>query len=96
LTPVLIELGHKVFFKALLPVLVLFVVYHTIKFAYTNLMKLYVSGKPNEWVLLLNNGKLKSKGIGLSCFRGPFDQVATFPARVYQVNFTTEQVTNEM
>lgn len=59
-------------------------------------MTLFVSGKPNEWVLILNNGKLRSKGIGLSCFRGPLDQVATFPAKVHQVDFTTEQVTNEM
>jgi len=35
-------------------------------------------------------------GIGLKTFKGPFDQVATFPARVHKVDFRTEQVTNEM
>jgi len=59
-------------------------------------MKLYVEGKPNEWVLILNNGKLKSKGIGMSTFISPFDQVATFPAQVYKVDFKSEQVTSEM
>ena len=39
---------------------------------------------------------MKQKGIGLSCFRGPFDQIATFPANVHQVNFSSDQVTAEM
>lgn len=59
-------------------------------------MKLRVSGRPNEWVLILNNGNLKKAGVGLSCFRSPFDQVATFPAAVHRVTFSTEQVTKEM
>ena len=41
---------------------------------------LYVSGNANEWVLILNNGKMKSAGVGLTCFKGPFDQVAKFPS----------------
>ena len=62
-----------------------------------NFMKtLFVDGKPNEWVLIMNNGEMKKAGIGLRTFKSPFDQVATFPAKVYKVNFETEQVTNEM
>jgi hypothetical protein len=57
---------------------------------------LWVEGKPNEWVLLMNNGKMTKAGIGLRCFRGPFDQVAKFPAKIYKANFEAEQVTNEM
>ena len=57
---------------------------------------LWVEGKPNEWVLVMNNGMMKRAGVGLRCFRGPFDQVATFPAKIYKVNFHTEQVTREM
>lgn len=41
---------------------------------------LHVSGKANEWVLILRNGQMQKAGVGLSCFRGPFDQVATFPS----------------
>ena len=57
---------------------------------------LWVNGKPNEWILIMNSGKMVKAGIGLRCFKWPFDQVATFPAKVYKVNFETEQVTNEM
>lgn len=59
-------------------------------------MKLRVSGHANEWVLILNNGKLKQAGVGLNVFRGPFDQVAKFPSAVHRVDFSTEQVTKEM
>ncbi len=34
---------------------------------------LYVAGQANEWVLIINNGEMKRAGIGLSCFKGPFD-----------------------
>lgn len=44
----------------------------------------------------MSNGKLKATGIGLACFKGPYDQVAKFPAKVQKANFTTEQVTLEM
>lgn len=57
---------------------------------------LFVQGKANEWVLIMNNGKMKKAGIGLACFKGPYDQVATFPARIFKANFSTEQVTMEM
>jgi uncharacterized membrane protein YqiK len=60
------------------------------------IMSLRVSGKANEWVLILNNGKMKQCGIGLTCFKGPFDQVARFPSKVNKVEFSTEQVTKEM
>lgn len=63
----------------------------------TKLMQsLFVSGAANEWVLIMSNGKLKQTGIGLACFKGPYDQVAKFPARVFKATFTTEQVTLEM
>jgi hypothetical protein len=41
--------------------------------AYKYIMTLSVVGKPNEWVVLISDGKLKTAGIGLSCFRGPMD-----------------------
>ena len=48
---------------------------------------LWVEGKPNEWVLIMNNGKMVKAGVGLRTWKGPFDQVATFPQKVYKVNF---------
>lgn len=77
---------------AVVALIVLVAVLRTIK--YVN--SLYVAGKANEWVLIINNGEMKRAGIGLSCFKGPFDQVARFPSKVNKVNFHTEQVTKEM
>ena len=57
---------------------------------------LWVEGAPNEWVLLMRNGEMVRAAIGLRCFRGPFDQVARFPAKIYKCNFEAEQVTSEM
>lgn len=54
-----------------------------------------MSGAANEWVLILNNGKLKTCGIGMSTFRGPFDQVVRFPSKVNKVTFESEKVTKE-
>ena len=45
---------------------------------------LWVEGRPNEWVLLMRNGEMVRAAIGLRCFRGPFDQVARFPAKIYK------------
>jgi len=44
----------------------------------------------------MRNGAMIKAGVGLCTFKTPFDQVAYFPARVYKVNFETEQVTSEM
>lgn len=41
--------------------------------AYKYVMSLSVTGKPNEWVVLINNGEQKVAGIGLSCFKSPND-----------------------
>ena len=58
---------------------------------------LHVSGLANEWVVLIgSDGAMKQCGVGLNCFRGPFDQVAKFPAKVNKVEFSTQQVTTEM
>jgi len=67
-----------------------------LKTIYSYIACLRVDGQANEWVLILNNGKLKHAGIGLKTFRGPFDQVARFPSKVNMVNFSSEQVTTEM
>ena len=56
--------------------------------AYNFATSLWVNGKPNEWVLITkSSGKMVKAGIGLRCFKGPFDSVATFPAKCYKVKF---------
>lgn len=68
-----------------------------LKFSYEKVSgfaaSLWVEGKPDEWVLILNNGELKQAAIGLNCFKGYFDQVAKFPSKMNQVFFESEQVT---
>lgn len=46
--------------------------------------------------MVLRNGNLVKCGVGLSGFRGPFDQIVTIPAKVHKVDFSTQQVTVEM
>ena len=83
-------------YSVVIPIAVIMVLKMAIQSAYEYMMTLWVNGKPNEWILIMNSGKMVKAGVGLRCFKGPFDQVATFPAKVYKVDFETEQVTNEM
>ena len=83
-------------YSVVIPIAVIFALKMAIETAYEYMLSLWVNGKPNEWILIMNSGKMVKAGVGLRCFKGPFDQVATFPAKVYKVNFETEQVTNEM
>ena len=44
----------------------------------------------------MNNGVLKSAGIGTAIVRSPFDTVAVFPSRLVKIEVHTQQVTKEM
>jgi len=44
----------------------------------------------------MKDDELVKAGIGLSCFKGPFEQVAIFPSKLVKVQVTTQQVTKEM
>lgn len=57
---------------------------------YKYVMSLQVTGKANEWVVVINNGVMKQAGIGLSVMTGPNDQVAIFPSKVNKVVLTAE------
>ena len=59
-------------------------------------MTLQVTGKANEWVVVINNGVMKHAGIGLSIMKGPNDLVAIFPTKVNKVVVAVEQITDEM
>ena len=71
------------------PVVTILTIIHYSINIFKYVKSLYVEGQANEWVLILNDGNLKQAGIGLSCFKGPFDQVARFPSKVHKVNFET-------
>jgi hypothetical protein len=48
-----------------------------------------VVGKPNEWVIVINNGQMKQAGVGLNLVRSPWDTVARFPTKSNKVDFKT-------
>lgn len=58
--------------------------------------KYWVEGKANEWILVIRNGKLVKKGVGMATLTLPGDQVVKFPTMIGQVNFIAEQVSSEM
>jgi regulator of protease activity HflC (stomatin/prohibitin superfamily) len=77
----------------LLPLVILgFVGKHAIELA----KKYWVEGKANEWILVIRNGVLVKKGVGMATLTMPGDQVVKFPTMIGQVNFIAEQVSSEM
>lgn len=44
--------------------------------------KLFVQAEANEWLLVIRNGELLKKGIGLSSWTMPGDQTVTFPSLI--------------
>ena len=66
-----------------------------IKFTSRTLSSLHVSSLPNEWMLIIRKGEMVRAGVGLSCFKGPFDQVAKFPSKINRVSFMSEQMSKE-
>jgi len=55
-----------------------------------------VSAHPNEWLLVISDGKLKSAGVGTTEFLGLFDKPVKFPASIRKVTFSAQQVSKEM
>ena len=56
----------------------------------------HVVGDPNQWVVIMRNGEEVKSGVGLNCYKTPWDSVAIFPSRQVKVEVKTEQVTVEM
>ena len=52
--------------------------------------------QPDEYMIVLRGGEMIKAGIGLKTFVLPGDNCITFPSRAQQVNFTANQVTQEM
>lgn len=56
----------------------------------------YVSASANEWLLLIKDGKLRKKGVGITVFRGIGESVVKFPSLLNKVFFSAQQVSKEM
>jgi len=82
--------------KSMVPLLALWFAYKGALVIYTYVMTLFVEAKPNEWLVIMRNGKMVSAGIGAATMISPWDSVAIFPSRLVKVEFNTQQVTIEM
>ena len=60
------------------------------------LCKRWYSAEPNEWLLIIEDGKMKSCGIGLKCFVWPSQTVAKFSSAIQRISFSATNVTKEM
>lgn len=56
----------------------------------------WVESQPDEWLLVVRDGKLVKAGIGLKTFIGFTDTVVRFPSRLEKVYFSANNVTKEM
>eukprot|EP00494_Astrolonche_serrata_P020112 UN20329 len=55
-----------------------------------------VFAHPNQWMLVIKDGKLRNAAIGLNHFRGFNETIVTYPSKMQTVNFVAEQVTKQM
>eukprot|EP00484_Ammonia_sp_Unknown_P004489 CAMPEP_0197055550 /NCGR_PEP_ID=MMETSP1384-20130603/67902_1 /TAXON_ID=29189 /ORGANISM="Ammonia sp." /LENGTH=384 /DNA_ID=CAMNT_0042489167 /DNA_START=15 /DNA_END=1169 /DNA_ORIENTATION=- len=62
----------------------------------SNIYDRFVTAEPNEWLLLIKDGKLKESGVGISTFRGFNEIVVKFPSLLNKVSFSAQQVSKEM
>ena len=56
----------------------------------------WAEAKPNEWLLVIRNGKMIKAGVGLKTWATFLDTIVTFPSTVSRVNFSANNVTVEM
>ena len=56
----------------------------------------FVESDPNEWLLVIRDGKMVKAGVGLKTFLGITDSFVKFPSKVEQVHFEANNVTKEM
>ena len=81
--------------KGIVPLAALWYAYLGAMYLFKYWQSLYVEAKPNEWLVVMNNGKLVTAGIGIAMNRGPFDTVAVFPSRLVKVDIQAQQITTE-
>ena len=56
----------------------------------------WIIAKPNEWLLVIENGQLRTAGIGLRAFKKIGQTIVRFPSSLQRVSFKAQQVTKEM
>lgn len=56
----------------------------------------WVQSNPNEWLLVIRNGKLNRAAVGLKTLITPWDTVVRFPSKVERISFDANNVTKQM
>lgn len=54
------------------------------------------SAKPNEWLIIINNGEQRLAGVGLKAYVYPMETCVSFPSVLTKVSFEAMQTTKEM
>ena len=65
-------------------------------FGFRFLTSRWIYTEPNEWLLIVRDGKLLHSGIGTSFQAQFWDRVVRFPSRIFKVNFYTHGISFEM
>lgn len=50
----------------------------------------WVTAEPNQWLLVIDNGKLVKAGIGLKTFKWPSQSYVKFASEIRKINFNAE------
>jgi len=59
----------------------------TAYYGYKYALQFYIESQANEWLIIIRNGEMVKKGIGLCTWKMPNDQHVKFPSLINQVNF---------
>ena len=65
-------------------------------FCYFKFYRKFNSAEPNEWMIVMRNGKVIECGVGISYYTSLKDVVVKFPSKINKVRFSAQQVTQEM
>lgn len=77
--------------------LILLAILGAIAYAYFKIfIGQYEISQPNEWMIVLRNGKIRSMGVGITSRVSYFDSCVKFPSKIHKVHFNAQQVTKEM
>ena len=56
----------------------------------------WTESKPNEWLLVLRNGKMVKAGVGVKTYKWFWNTIVKFPSKLERVFFKANNVTIEM
>ena len=56
----------------------------------------WVESQPDEWLIIIRNGKMIKAGVGLKTFTSPTDSYVKFPSKAQHISFSANNVTKEM